>query len=60
MKNTLFTAITGETLLTVTGAMDASLPAPSDVQDIGQIVIQIVIGIITVWKLLKKPKETKK
>ena len=60
MKNTLLTGITGETLLYLTGTMEGTIPAPDEVQNVGQLVIQIVIGIITVWKLLKKQKEPKK
>jgi hypothetical protein len=60
MKNTLLTAITGETLVLLTGVTDTVVPAPEEVQNVGQLIIQVIIGIITVWKLLKKPKEPKK
>ena len=59
-KNTLLTAITGETLVLLTGVTDTVIPAPEEVQNVGQLIIQVIIGIITVWKLLKKPKEPKK
>ena len=60
MKNTILTAITGETLVLLTGVTDTVVPAPEEVQNVGQLIIQVIIGIITVWKLLKKPKEPKK
>lgn len=59
-KHTLFTGLTSQTLLLITGAVDSvELPAPEQVQTVGQIIIQLLIGVITVWKLIKKPKQPK-
>lgn len=60
-RNTLYTGITGEMLILLTGAADStvSLPAPEEVQTVGQLLIQLVIGAITIWKLVKKPRNPK-
>lgn len=59
-RNTLYTGITGEMLILLTGAADtAALPAPEEVQTVGQLLIQLVIGAITIWKLVKKPRNPK-
>lgn len=57
-KPTLLTAGVGELLVLATGAVNevASIPTPETVQTIGQLLIQLVIGIVTIWKLVKKPK----
>jgi hypothetical protein len=55
MKQTILTAITGESLLTIAGA--AEIPPTDEIQNVGQLVIQLIIGIITIWKLVKKPKK---
>lgn len=34
-----------------------AVPTPDEISTIGQLLIQIAIGIATVWKLLKKPKK---
>lgn len=34
----------------------AEIPAPTQTSEIIKIVVQLVIGVITVWKMLKKPK----
>ena len=61
MRNTILTAGIGELLVMSTGAVAdvAAMPTPDEVQSIGQLIIQILIGIVTVWKLVKKPKENK-
>jgi len=60
MERILLTGGAGELLVFLTGTTEQIIPAPDEVQNVGQLIIQIVIGIITVWKLLKKPKEPKK
>jgi hypothetical protein len=55
MRQTILTAITGESLLTIAGA--AEIPPTDEIQNVGQLVIQLIIGIITIWKLVKKPKK---
>jgi hypothetical protein len=59
MQNTITTILTG-TLgvagVEVAETVATTVPGPEEVQSIGQLIIQVVIGIITIWKLLKKPK----
>jgi hypothetical protein len=56
--NTLLTAGIGN--MGVVIASSAELPTPAEVQSIGQLIIQAIIAIVTVWKLVKKPKPTQK
>ena len=58
MRSTILTAVGGEVLVAATGAVNevAQLPTPDEVQTVGQLLIQLVIGIVTIWKLLKKDK----
>lgn len=56
--STLLTAAVGETAIAATGLTE--LPTPDNVQSIGQLIIQAIIAIITVWKLVKKPKNNEK
>lgn len=56
--NTLLTAVIGEGAITATSM--APIPSSDDVQNIGQLIIQAIIAIITVWKLVKKPKPNEK
>ena len=56
--NTLLTAAVGETAITATSM--APMPTSDDVQNIGQLIIQAIIAIITIWKLVKKPKPNEK
>lgn len=53
--STLLVAAAGETAVALTGA--AQLPTPDEVQSVGQLIIQAIIALITVWKLVKKPKD---
>ena len=55
--NTILTGLGGLLSVEVTEAVTHSLPAPEDIANVGQIIIQVVIGIITIWKLIKKPKK---
>jgi hypothetical protein len=61
-KDTLLTAGVGEILVLATGAATevVTLPTPETVQTVGQLLIQLVIGIVTIWKLVKKPKKNDK
>lgn len=34
-----------------------TIPAPTATSEVIKIAIQIVIGIVTLWKMFKKPKE---
>jgi hypothetical protein len=53
--STLLTAVAGETAVALTGAVQ--MPTPDEVQSVGQLIIQAIIALITVWKLVKKPKK---
>lgn len=55
--NTILTGILGVSTVEVTEVVAQSVPTPEEVSSIGQLLIQIVIGIVTVWKLIKKPKK---
>lgn len=58
-KDTLLTAGVGELLVMATGSVTevASIPTPDEIQTVGQLIIQLFIGIVTIWKLVKKPKK---
>ncbi|KLT70352.1 MULTISPECIES: hypothetical protein [unclassified Flavobacterium] len=50
------------TLLTGTMGIGAiqgveAMPSPTPTSEIIKIAIQLIIGVITAWKMLKKPKE---
>lgn len=55
MKDTLTTIATG---LTGVGAVQLAdtIPTSDDIQNYGQLIIQLVIGIFTVIKMLRKKK----
>lgn len=57
---TLMTGTVGVATVEVTEAVATSIPTPEEVSTIGQLLIQIIIGIVTVWKLVKKPKNENK
>jgi hypothetical protein len=57
---TLMTGTVGVATVEVTEAVATSMPTPEEVSSIGQLLIQIIIGIVTVWKLVKKPKNENK
>jgi len=50
--STILTGLTGVTLIEVT----PSLPTPEEISQIGHLIIQIAIGMVTLWRLLKAPK----
>jgi hypothetical protein len=63
MKDNIFTLLTGSVgvaTVQVTEAVAQNIPTPEEVSSIGQLLIQIIIGIVTVWKLVKKPKNENK
>lgn len=55
-KNAVETVTTGEIL----PALDASssLPEPSEISNIFNLITQLTILVVTLWKALKKPKKT--
>lgn len=55
MKDTISTIVTGATGVGAVQLAD-SIPTSDDIQNYGQLIIQLVIGIITVIKMLKKKK----
>ncbi len=55
--NTLLTGTIGA--VAVQAGDQVTMPTPEDVQTIGQLLIQLVIGIVTIWKMVKKPKAKK-
>jgi hypothetical protein len=57
---TLMTGTVGVATVEVTEAVATNIPTPEEVSSIGQLLIQIIIGIVTVWKLIKKPKNENK
>lgn len=36
----------------------AEIPPISNNVEIGKLLVQLVVGIVTIWKLLKKPKNS--
>jgi hypothetical protein len=55
---TILTAAVGATAVEVAGAV--SMPTPDEIQGVGQLAIQVIIALITIWKLVKKPKKDDK
>lgn len=54
---TIGTAGVGSLLVAGTDAVaTATMPTPDEISTIGQLLIQLAIGIATIWKLVKKPK----
>jgi hypothetical protein len=47
------TGAVGAGLVQVAGA----IPSPDEISTLGQIVIQIAIGLATVWRILKKDRK---
>ena len=54
------TGSVGVATVEVTEAVATAIPSTEEVSSIGQLLIQIIIGIVTVWKLIKKPKNENK
>jgi hypothetical protein len=60
MKDTLITALTGNVAIIGTNVVASqTIPSPDEIQSIGQLIIQAIIGIITVWRVLKDKKKNK-
>jgi hypothetical protein len=61
MKDTIIKAVTGEVAIIGTSAVASavSIPTADEVQSIGQLIIQAIIGIVTIWKVLKDRKKAK-
>lgn len=55
---TILTAAVGAAAVEVTGAV--TMPTPEEIQSVGQLAIQAIIALITIWKLVKKPKKDDK
>lgn len=56
MRDTLTTIATG---ITGVGAVQLAdtIPTSDDIQNYGQLIIQLIIGIITVFKMFKRKKD---
>jgi hypothetical protein len=61
MKDTLIKGISGEVAIIGTSAVAGvvEIPTAEEVQSIGQLIIQAIIGIVTIWKVLKDRKKEK-
>lgn len=62
MSNNILTIATGSigvASVQATEMIASNIPSPEEVQTVGQLLIQLVIGIVTIWKLIKKPKNEK-
>lgn len=61
MKDTLIKGITGEMAIIGTSAVASvvEIPTPDEIQSFGQLIIQAIIGIITIWKVLKDKRNEK-
>jgi hypothetical protein len=35
----------------------ATFPSPDEISTLGQLLIQLAIGIATIWRIIKKPKD---
>ena len=53
---TVATGAIGAGAVEATNLLMTNIPTPEEVSTIGQLIIQIVIGIATVWRIVKKPK----
>lgn len=54
--DTLFTAAVGVGSVGVAGVAADAMPTAEEIQTISQILIQTIIGLITIYRLLKKKK----
>lgn len=54
---TVATGAIGAGAVEATNVLMTNIPTPEEVSTIGQLIIQIVIGIATVWRIVKKPKK---
>ena len=59
MQNNLNTLLTGSLGAGLVEVTQAAIPAPDEIQSIGQLLIQLIIGIVTIWQMIKKPKPKK-
>lgn len=60
---TLVTGFFGVSAIEATPLLMASVPSPEEITRIGQVLVQIAIGIVTLYRLLKgqpAPAEPKK
>lgn len=55
MKDTITTIATGVTGVGAVQFAD-TIPTADDIQSYGQLFIQVVIGILTIWKMFRKKK----
>lgn len=56
--STIGTAGIGSLLVAGTDAVaTATIPTPDEISTLGQLLIQLAIGIATIWRIVKKPKD---
>lgn len=61
--NTILTGFFGVSAVELTPVLMASVPTPQEITEIGQVLVQIAIGLVTLYRLLKgkpAPIEPKK
>lgn len=51
--NTIVTGVFGVSLVELTPILASTMPTPQEITEIGQVMIQIAIGIVTLYRLLK-------
>lgn len=61
MKDTIIKGVTGEVAIIGTSAVASvvEIPTPDEIQSFGQLIIQAIIGFVTIWKVLKDRKREK-
>ena len=56
--STIATGGIGSLLVAGTDAVaTATIPSPDEISTLGQLLIQLAIGIATIWRIIKKPKD---
>jgi hypothetical protein len=54
---TVATGAIGAGAVEATNMLMTNIPTPDEVSTIGQLFIQLVIGVVTIWRIIKKPKK---
>lgn len=56
MRDTISTIVTGATGVGAVQIAD-NIPTADDIQGYGQLFIQLVIGVLTIWKMFRRKKQ---
>lgn len=56
MNKTIDTLLVGSAGIAATVGADAAIPTPDEISTVGQLIIQFIIGLATLWRIFKKPK----